>query len=127
MVTHDVLFARASPDELEEHGPITRDQAIILFRTFPFLNELAARERQPDLTVPTITFTDQSTGVALAIWSETAGRFVIWLPSAVALAQDVSDPDAVEKCIALFFDGRTDEVAQLITRTDSANDTASHV
>jgi hypothetical protein len=107
MITHEVLFARTSPDALEERGPITRDQAVLLFRTFPFLTELAARERQPELTVPTITFTDQSTGGALAIWSETAGRFVVWLPSAFALAEDVSDPDAVENCIALFFEGTT--------------------
>ena len=45
MVTHDFLFARSSPDEVEERGPITREEAIVLFRTFPFLIELEARER----------------------------------------------------------------------------------
>lgn len=127
MITHDVLFARASPDELDERGPITRDQAIGLLRPFPFLNELVARERQPDLTVPTISFTDQSTGEALAIWSEVAGQFVIWLPSALAVAQDVSDLEAVEQCIGLFFDGRIDDVAERISGLGSANDTGSHV
>jgi hypothetical protein len=74
MITHDVLFARASPDDVEGRGPITRERAIDLFRTFPFAAELEARRRDPDLTVPTITFTDESSGDALAIWSETPGR-----------------------------------------------------
>jgi hypothetical protein len=120
MITHDVLFARASPDEVEERGPITRDQAIILYRAFPFVTELKARAHQPDLTAPTITFTDQLSGNALAIWSEMVGRFVIWFPSAFALAEDVSDPGTVENCIELFFGGRTDELKQLITGDDSA-------
>jgi hypothetical protein len=115
MITHDVLFACASPDDVEERGSITRERAIDLFRTFPFAAELEARSRDPNLTVPTITFTDQSSDDALAIWSETAGRFVIWFPPASAVAENVADTDAVEECIGLFFDGRIEELARLMS------------
>jgi|GEM_PF-2304997 len=113
-ITHDVLYARESPDDVESRGAIARDDAIGLFRTFPFAAELASRGRNPDLTAPTMTFTVESSGDALAIWSEADGRFVIWFPSEFASADNVSDPGAIEKCIGLFFDGRTEELSELI-------------
>jgi hypothetical protein len=122
-ITYDVLLACASPDDLEERGAITSKEAIGVFRTFPFAAELEARSANPDLTAPTITFTDQSSGEALAIWSETIGKFVIWLPSELAVADDVADTAAVENCIGLFFDGQIYTLAQVITDFAPAKDT----
>lgn len=113
--THDVLYARASPDEVEDRGAITRDQALELFRSFPFGPELAKRARNPDLTVPTITFTDEASSSCFAVWSEVPGVYVIWLPSAVTLANGTTDSGGIEECISLFFAGRFDEVVQRVT------------
>jgi hypothetical protein len=47
---------------------------------------------------------------------------MIWLPSASAVAEDVSDRDAVEECIDLFFDGRIEELARRIAGLGAAAD-----
>lgn len=118
-ITHDVLYARETPDDVEPRGVITRDDAIELFRTFPFATELASRRLNPELTAPTITFAAESSGDALAIWSEVDGRYVIWFPSEFTSAENVSDPGAVEKCICLFFDRPTEELSELIRNLGS--------
>lgn len=114
MFTHDVLYARGSPDEVEDRGAITRDQAIELFRSFPFGLELAKRAGNPDLTAPTITFTDEATTSCLAVWSEVPGVYVIWLPFAFVLADGTTDAARIEECISNFFAGRFDEVAKRV-------------
>jgi hypothetical protein len=122
MFIHNVLFARTSPDEVEERGLITRDQAIALFRTFPFQIELEARERDPNLMVPTITLKDQSSNRALVIWSEMVGKFVIWFTPACVLAEDISDPDAVDRCIGLFL---MEATMKLCSSSQATNDPGS--
>lgn len=114
MFTHSVLLASSSPDDVEERGPISADEALQLLRTFPFVEELGKRSKDPDLMVPTITFTNQSQGIDLAIWSEAPNEFTVWLPSCWSLAQRVTDRDAVEKCVTLFFKTRIAELAEHI-------------
>lgn len=116
--THNVLFARLSPDDVEERGPITRSDAVQLFRVFPFETELKKRSHAPALTAPTITFRDEQNDLDLAIWSEASERFVIWFPAALGLARNVMDLASVEDCIGLFFDGRIDELVQRIAGLD---------
>ncbi len=104
MFTHTVLFATLSPDDLEERGPISREEAIELFRSFPFEEELTKREGNADLTVPTLTFTAEADGSSLTIWSADPGEFLIWVPAIFGLAGGVTDPEDVADCVDLFFD-----------------------
>ena len=115
MFSHDVLYARLSPDEVEDRGAITRDHAIELFRSFPFESELAKRARNPELTVPTITFKNEASSACLAVWSEVPGTYFIWLPSVATFADGIGDTVSIEECINLFFAGQNDEVEQRVT------------
>lgn len=119
MITHTVQFARQSVDEIERRGTIESEGALHLFRTFPFADELALRKRDPKLTAPTIEFKDESSGSCLVVWSESAGKFELWVPSELASARDVVDTIAIERCIGLFFQGQIQELADCVTKLDS--------
>ncbi len=104
MFTHTVLPAATSPDALEARGPISREDAIHLCRSYPFEEELRKREHDADLTVPTLTFTNEADGSSLAIWSADPGEFLLWVPSIFALVNGVTDLEDVADCVELFFD-----------------------
>lgn len=116
MFTHNVLYACDTPDKVEERGAINRDQAIGIFRSFPFASELAKRAENSDLTVPTITFKDVTSNACFAIWSEVPGVYVLWLPSVVMFADGVADTAGIERCVSLFFAGRLDEVERQMAK-----------
>ena len=104
MFTHTVLYAAPSPDDFEERGPIDRDDAVALFRSFPFEEELQQRAGDDNLTVPTLTFTDAIDGSDLTIWSADSGEYVVWASAVFGIVHAVTDPDDVADCVELFFD-----------------------
>ena len=118
MFTHTVLFASPSPDDLEERGPITQEAALELVRSFPFEAELRKREQDADLTVPTLTFTDEADGSSLAIWSADPGEFLLWVPALLGLVHGVTDPEDVADCVELFFERDTETLGVRLIRME---------
>ena len=104
MFTHTILRAVADPEQAEDRGPITQDEAVALFHAFPFEAELARQATNPDLTIPTLIFTALATGSTLTIWSAEPGSFRLWVPETFSMVDGVTDPDDVADCIDLFFE-----------------------
>lgn len=119
MFTHNVLLAMPSPDRSEDRGPISKDQAIQLFRDFPFERELEKRKSDADLTVPTLTFTDEKDGSSFAIWSSDPGKFLIWVPEIFGLVDNINNRFEVAECLALFFDGEVDALDERLGRLEA--------
>lgn len=109
MITHTVLHAMPSPDRAERRGPITRGGALDLMRTFPFEAEVRKHLREPDLTVPTLTFADEF-GAEFTVWSADPNRYRIWIPHLFATAEDIAGRLEVLECLALFLDGDWEEL-----------------
>ena len=104
MFTHTILRAVASPDLAEERGPINQAAALDLFHDFPFEAELRKHLADPDLTVPSLTFTALGTESSLTIWSADPGAFRLWVPETFSMVDAITDPDDVVDCIELFFE-----------------------
>ena len=105
MFTHQILRAVASPDLVEAGGPITQAQALELFDSFPFETELRKHLADPNLTVPSLTFTALATESSLTIWSADPGAYRIWIPEIFSMVDAITDPHDVADCIELFFQG----------------------
>lgn len=115
VITHDLLYASESPDDIEECGPITKADAHRLFAAFPFVRELEKRKANSDLMFPTMTLNNHFDGSVLAIWAEEPGAYVLWFPSETAYAEGVKDPREIDECIDLFFDGNTQVLVERIS------------
>ena len=118
MFTHTILRAVSSPDLAEERGPITQAAALDLFRSFPFEAELNKHLADPDLTVPSLTFTDLATESTLTIWSADPGAFRVWVPETFSMADAITDPDDVADCIELFFESDHETLGIRIIRLE---------
>ena len=112
MFTHTVLAAQPSPDYVEQRGSITRNAALDLVRVYPFEAEVRKHQREPDLTVPTISFTDVLAGHEFAVWSADPNRYLVWVPHLFALAENIAGRLAVLEVLALFLDGDWEELEE---------------
>ncbi len=119
MFTHSVLYAVSSPDEAEERGPISQEAAVALFHSFPFEAELQKRESDPDLTVPSLTFTAIGTESSLTVWSADPGTFRIWVPETFGMVDGITDPDDVTDCIELFFENDLETLGIRLVRMEA--------
>ena len=102
--TCNILLATSSPDDVIEKGEIEKEDALSALKSFPFREELAKREQNPDLMVPTLTFHNCDTGQYLALWSESPGCYTVWKPDSMALAVGVRGEQDLHECVTLFFD-----------------------
>lgn len=109
--THTILRACSSPDDEEDMGAIDESAALELISTFPFADELAKRDKNPELTVPTLTFTRSADSCYLVVWSETPGRFVLFCPTDQWLVEGATDMQDVLKCASLYFAGDDESLA----------------
>jgi hypothetical protein len=119
--TYNILLATASPDDVVEKGEIKKEGALSILKSFPFQEELAKREQNPDLMAPTLTFHNNSTGQDLAIWSEASDDYTVWKPDAMANADGVKKEQALLTCVSLFFDEKDEELNEFVeTLTDES-------
>lgn len=112
MFQHTVLGAMPSPDHAEARGLIARASALDLIRTYPFEAEVRKHLREPDLTVPTITFTDAILGHEFTVWSADPNRYIVWVPHLFALAEGVVGRPEVLEVLAHFLDGDWEELEE---------------
>ena len=112
MFTCTVLHAAPSPEFVQRRGLITRDQALDLVRTFPFEAEVRKHQRDRDLTVPTITLAAIDHDAEFTVWSADPDRYIVWIPSLFALAEDIRGRTEVLEVLALFCDGDWEELEE---------------
>ena len=112
MFTHTVLRAAPSPDHVERRGAITRNQALDLMRTFPFEEEVRKHTQNRDLTVPTLTFTDEADATEFSVWSADPGRYLVWVPHLFGLAENIAGRLEVLEALAYFLDGDWEELEE---------------
>lgn len=113
-ITYDILDAVESPDEIRDMGRIETKEAVSVFCDYPFGKQLALRAENPDLMAPTITYHDESDDLDLAIWSESAGRFTIWFPSAALEVDGYIGFMEIARCIEAFCDGRHSDLERYL-------------
>ena len=111
--THTILRACPTPDDEEDMGAIDESAALELVSTFAFADELAKRDANPDLTLPTLTFVRSSDECYLVVWSETVGQFVMYCPSYEWLFEGATDIQDALECLRLFFAGDENNLASL--------------
>ena len=101
--TYTILRACLTPDDEEVMGAIVESAALELVSSFPFVDELAKRDENPDLTVPTLTFIRSADQCYFVIWSELVGQFVLYCPTHEWLVEGVTDIRDAHECLRTFF------------------------
>jgi len=119
--TYNVPLSTSSPDDVVEMGEIEKEAALSVVGSFPFQEGLAKRAKNPSLMAPTLTFSNNTTGQDLAIWSEIQGQYTIWKPDAMACAECVETMQHLLACVALFFDEQDEELNALLEQLSSDN------
>lgn len=112
--TCKLLCATSAPDEVVKLGAIEKPAALSFVKSFPFRKELARRQEDPSLAVPTITFHDNAAHRYLSISSDAPGRYCVYKPNAEARADGLNSMLKVLACISLFFDGKDRELNEYI-------------
>lgn len=112
--TCKLLCGTASPDDVVKMGSIEKQAALSFVESFPFRKELARRQTDPSLVVPTITFHDNAAHRYLSISSDAPDRYCVYKPNAETRADGLKSMLKVLACISLFFEGKDGELNDYI-------------
>lgn len=113
-------------DQVEERGLVNLDQAINVFQSFPFDDQLKeARERELTSCLPTVTF-KSADGKTLSIWAEDDKGFSFYYDNGKQISNFYLSNDfeknpqglAAEEFIDLFFNETIEQELDLIDKEE---------
>ena len=121
MITYNYQYSYFKSDQVEEGGAIGKSEAMEVIKHFPFQDNQSVEFNRKEITLPTITFTDDKDQSSLTIWKMN-GKFMIECQigkHSMSELKDISSIDVLAMTVKLFYERNWGAICELYNYKES--------